>query len=197
MIPAHRAKQVAIYHELEFKRDIKQLLRKRRLHIADKKFDYDGESVHTQFVIPNCDADRHLGLICNEAIEQVGSLHPFYRSLSMKCCSFGASHTRMEIKVRLQNDKVGVLSKLAGFLVCLGWEMAPHIPNDNSFLKSPDQLRSSSPHCIHLFDLKTHRSRLSRHVCTFVASGAWRVLSMSVETGQHHVHVNVTACVAD
>ena len=197
MIPAHRAKQVAIYHELEFKRDIKQLLRKRRLHIADKKFDYDGESVHTQFVIPNCDADRHLGLSCNEAIEQVGSLHPFYRSLSMKCCSFGASHTRMEIKVRLQNDKAGVLSKLAGFLVCLGWEMAPHIPNDNSFLKSPDQLRPSSPHCIHLFDLKTHRSRLSRHVCAFVASGAWRVLNMSVETGKHHVHVNVTACVAD
>jgi len=194
MRPAHRARQVARYHESEFKRNIKLLLQTRRILVADKTFDYDGDSVHTHFVLPHRDVVWHLGLILGAAIEQVGSLHPFYRALSMTCRPFGTSHTRIDINVRLQNHKAGVLAELAGFLVCLGWEMDPRVPDHRhrAHPTSPDRFRSS-PHCIHLFDLKTHRRRLSTHACAFVASGTWSVGSASVETGRYHVHVNLSA----
>lgn len=182
MRPMHRARQVSAYHESEFKRRIPTLLKKQVIRVADKQFGYDGHAVHTRFVLPNFEASGHVAFILRTVIAQVGHLHPAYRSVSLLCGPFGASHTRIDLEVRLQNHKVGVLSGLARFLVCLGWDIVP-MPIDDV---APDR-RASLPHAVHLFDLKTHRCRLAMHACEYSSNlgSAW------IDTGKHHVHVNL------
>jgi hypothetical protein len=190
MRPMHRAKQVAIFQESEFKRRIPKLLKKQMIHVADKTFDYDGNHVHTQFVLPNFDACSHLAFILNHAITQVAHLHPFYRSVSTTCAPFGVSHTRIDLKVHLQHHKADVLSRLAEFLVVLGWDIVPHILSNHE----SDRF-TTLPHVVQLFDLKTHRSRLSEYACEYACAGSRRIASMLVETSKHHVHVNLVTCV--
>jgi hypothetical protein len=197
MRPVHRAKQVADYHESEFQRQIPTLLKHNVIRIADKQFDYDGRSVHTRLVLPNGELAHHMSFWLHAAITQVGHLHKSYRTLSMTCGPFGAAHTHIDVEVRMQNHKAAVLDTLAGFLVCLGWDIVPfaHDRRTSDDEAPADVLRHRSwPHTTHLFDLKTQRRRLAMHACESATSGARRIGAFLVDTSKYHVHVNLMWC---